>query len=313
MNATLGLEGKVALVVGSSGGWGRGVAIALAREGARVVVNGRHPETVAQVVSEIRAAGGETAGCPVAVHTSEGAQELTAFSLEHFGSIDILVNSTGGKNSGTILELTPEEFDSTVDLQLKAPFLMTHYVAKAMVESNVAGRIINMAGGASVRPLYGESLHCATKGGLLAATWTWAMELEPYGITVNAVRGGVRSPGTEPLIANIRRQLAARGLPDRASDRELGFFEAEEAAPLVVWLASNESAAITGQFVGIDGDKVTIWDLPALAAEVHYVPRWDEGLLNTHVRPLLETITIKSRGQSQVIDALKYVGSPSQS
>jgi NAD(P)-dependent dehydrogenase (short-subunit alcohol dehydrogenase family) len=309
-NEELGLAGKSALVVGSSGGWGRGVAQALANVGARVVVNGRNPLNVAHVVEEIRSAGGVAEGLAVAVDDPEGAEALTEFATERYGSIDVLVNSTGGKVTGTILDLTSDDFDLSVGIQLKAPFLMTHYVAKTMVRSKTRGRIINMAGGAAVRPLYAESLHCATKGGLLAATWTWAQELAEHGITVNAARGGVRSPGTEPLIANIRSKLRERGLPDNASDRELGFYEAEEAAPLVVWLASARSEKVTGQFVGIDGGKVTIWDLP-VSTEVHREGGWDVGSLDTVVGPLLEAATIRSGKETQVIDALKYVGSSS--
>jgi NAD(P)-dependent dehydrogenase (short-subunit alcohol dehydrogenase family) len=306
----LGLAGKSAVVVGSSGGWGRGVALALASVGARVVVNGRNPESVTRVVEEIRSAGGNAEGCAVAVDAPEGAQALTDFATDRFGSIDVLVNSTGGKVTGTILDITAADFDQSVDIQLKAPFLMTHYVAIAMVGSGTKGKIINMAGGAAVRPLYAESLHCATKGGLLAATWTWAQELAEHGITVNAARGGVRSPGTEPLIANIRSKLKEHGLPDDPSDRELGFYEAEEAAPLVVWLASARADRVTGQFVGIDGGKVTIWDLPA-STEVHREGGWDVGSLDAVVGPLLEAATVRSSQQTQVIDALKYVGSSS--
>ena len=164
-----------------------------------------------------------------------------------------------------------------------------------MIEAGHGGRIIDMPGGAAVRPLYAESLHCATKGGLLAATWTWALELESYGITVNAARGGVRTPGTEALIARIRHQLGENGATERISDRELGFFDSEEAAPLVVWLASDNASGVTGQFVGIDGPKITIWDLPAIGAEVHREDGWDEDAIESIVRPLLEKATERAR------------------
>lgn len=190
---------------------------------------------------------------------------------------------------------------------------MTHYVAQAMVRSQVRGRIINMSGGAAVRPLFAESLHCATKGGLLAATWTWALELEPYGITVNAVRGGVRSTGTAPLIARIRHQMAERNLPGDISDRQLGFFEPEEAAPLVVWLASDSTAGITGQFVGIDGPKLTVWSLPALEAQIYHHQGWDSERLDDAARSILEASTVRANRETQVMDSLALVGAPSKS
>jgi NAD(P)-dependent dehydrogenase (short-subunit alcohol dehydrogenase family) len=307
----LGIEGKTVVIVGASSGWGRGAAKEFAGQGARVVVNGRNPDAVRHVVEEIQADGGVAMGYPAAVHTSEGAAALTSAALEHFGDIDVLVNSSGGKVTGTIVELSEEAFDESIDSQLRAPFLTTHHVAKAMVASDVRGRIINMAGGASVRPLYAESLHCATKGGLLAATWTWALELEPYGITVNAVRGGVRSNGTEPLIARMRERLGAGG--SKISDRELGFYEAEEVASLLVWLASPATAAITGQFIGIDGPKLTVWDLPMLHAQLFDVQGWDYPHLDSILRPVLERATDRARQESQVMDSLKLVGAPSSS
>jgi NAD(P)-dependent dehydrogenase (short-subunit alcohol dehydrogenase family) len=308
MSAGRGFASKTAVVVGSSGGWGRGVAIALAREGVSVVVNGTKPEAVASVVDEIRSTGGSACGCVAGVHTPDGAQQLTTYALEQLGGIDILVNSIGGKVSGSILEISPEDFDYSVDVQLKAPFLVTHLVAQAMVRSQTAGRIINMAGGSSVRPFYGESLHGATKGGILAATWVWALELKPYGITVNAVRGGVRTPGTAPLIAKIRSQLGDDGTPEKISDKELGFFEPEEAAALVVWLASESAGGVTGQFVGLDGPKVTLWGIPAIERELYDAQGWDVERFERVVKPLLEAATRKVEQESGVIDTMKHVG-----
>jgi NAD(P)-dependent dehydrogenase (short-subunit alcohol dehydrogenase family) len=306
MHEKLGLKGKVSVVVGSSKGWGRGVALGLAAEGSSVVVNGTDPQAVTKVVEEIRSRGGTATGLAVGVHTAEGAQRLTDFALAGYGRLDVLVNSSGGKTSATILEVSEAELDRAIDVQMKAPFLMTHFAAKAMVDGGRPGRVITLSGGAAVRGLYGESMHAATKGAVLAATWTWAMELERYGITVNAIRGGVRSPGTEPLIARIREQLKSRGAPHDMSDRDLGFFEPEEAAPLAIWLASDEASAVTGQFVGIDGPKITIWAL-ADAAEIVEPGGWGFERLGRIVRPQLEAATEKSRQSGQVIAALNYV------
>ena len=306
MHEQLGLKGKVSVVVGSSKGWGKGIALGLGDEGSSVVVNGTDPQAVSKVVDEIRGRGGSATGLAVGVHTAEGAQRLTDFALAEFDRLDILVNSSGGKQTATILELSEAQLDHAIDVQMKSPFLMTHFAAKAMVEGGRPGRIITLSGGAAVRGLYGESMHSATKGAVLAATWTWAMELETFGITVNAIRGGVRTPGTEPLIAGIREKLKARGAPHDMSDRELGFFEAEEAAPLAVWLASDEAASVTGQFVGIDGPKITIWAL-AEAVEIVEPQGWNIERLGRIVRPQLEGATVKSRQSGQVIAALNYV------
>lgn len=308
MYEQLGLNGKVAIVVGASKGWGRGVALGLAAAGCKVVVNGTDPVAVERVVDELHATGGTATGLAIGVHRSEGASAVADLALKEFGQLDILVNSSGGKNPATILEVSEKELDWTIDTQLKAPFLMTHFAAKAMVESGRPGRIITLAGGAAVRGLYGESIHAATKGAVLAATWSWALDLERFGITVNAVRGGVRTPGTEPLIARIREQVRLRGGRADVSERELGFFEPEEAAPLVVWLASDEASGITGQFIGIDGPKITIWGLAQIDAELVEPAGWNVERIGAVVRPRLEEATAKSRQGEQVIEALNLVG-----
>lgn len=299
--------GQVAVVVGATGGWGRGCCRALAAHGARVVACGRSAERLAPVVAEVVATGGQATACEADAGDGAGADHILATALNAYGAVDILVNTTGGKVPVVIQDCTDDAYDYSMATQLRAPFLVTARVARQMIEAGRGGRIINLSGGAAVRSLSGESLHAASKAAVLAATWCWADELQPFGITVNAVRGGVRSPGTADLIASIRQRLGTQGTQDAVTDRELGFFEPDEAAPLVVWLASDAAAGITGQFIGIDGPKLTLWAQAQTAAELFNPAGWSVADLAKFATPPALAETARSRANEQVIAALQHV------
>jgi hypothetical protein len=150
-----------------------------------------------------------------------------------------------------------------------------------MVRQGRGGRVVTVSGGAAVRATPGQSVHAATKGGVIAASLAWAEELTPHGITVNCVRGGVSSEGSRTLIEAIRR---ARGPAD---DRTLGFFPAEEAAELVVWLATPDAAHVTGRFIGIDGNVVTVWGPATLESTVESTEPWSPAVFTERLGPLL--------------------------
>jgi NAD(P)-dependent dehydrogenase (short-subunit alcohol dehydrogenase family) len=304
------LSDRVGVVVGASGGWGQGTSRALAERGARVVACGRSAERLAPLVDAITSGGGSAVACVAQADEAAGADRIVAAALETFGGIDILVNTTGGKVPSSIQDCTDDAFDYSVQTQLRAPFVVTARVARHMIQAGRGGRIINLCGGAAVRALPGESLHAATKGAVLAATFCWAAELEPFGITVNAVRGGVRSPGTAELIRTIRRRLGDAG-SEIVTDRELGFFEPEEGAPLIVWLASDAAAGITGQFIGIDGPKLTVWAQAQTSVELLNRGGWSVADLTDFATEPLVKETSLSKNNEQVIAALQHARPPS--
>jgi NAD(P)-dependent dehydrogenase (short-subunit alcohol dehydrogenase family) len=270
---------RVAVVTGSSKGWGRAVAQALAGSGVRVVVNGlTKPDDMEETVSAIRAAGGEATGVIASVATRDGAEAIIGRALEAYGRIDILVNNAGIRRNLTLLETSDDDWDEVIAVNLRGVFLCTKLAAQRMIERGSGGRIVNMAGGAAIRGVEAHGATAGSKGGVLAATYTWAKELAPYGITVNCARGAVRTSGNAELRARLKSRAGAA-----MSDRDLGFYEPVEAAPLVVWLTSTAAAHVTGRFIGIDGPRVTVWDASRPAATLHHFPAWTAAALEASV------------------------------
>jgi NAD(P)-dependent dehydrogenase (short-subunit alcohol dehydrogenase family) len=277
----LPLTGKVALVVGAGGGWGRGCALRLAAAGAAVVACGPTASRIDATVGQVRDGGGRAEAVvlrPDAVDTARAAVDRTVAA---YGSVDILVNAAGYRRDGAVTDLTGPDVERTVGAQLLAPLYCTRFAAAAMVAQGRGGRIVTVSGGAAVRATPGQSVHAATKGGVVAASLAWAEELAPHGITVNCVRGGVSSEGSRSLIESIRRATGP------ADDRVLGFFPAEESAELVVWLATPAAAGVTGRFIGIDGATVTVWGPAPLESTVESAEPWTPAVFTERLGPLL--------------------------
>ena len=305
--AGLGLRGKVAVITGSSKGWGMGCAEALAAQGAKVVINGTIAQDVDKVVGQVRSGGGEAVGIAASVATMEGARRIIGAAMENFGRLDVLVNNAGGIRSATIADMTEDEWDSVIGVQLKGVFNCTSVAVKQMLKQGQGGRIINMAGAAGVRGMYANANHAASKGAVLAATFSWSLELERYGITVNAVRAAVRTKTSVPLIGQVREQLAALGRRGLETDRELGFFEPGEAAPIVAWLASDDAGDVTGQFIGIDGPKLVLWSLAQPQRTLYMFPQWSPELIHEHFKPVFAESAQRSLGVLEVVPFLGHL------
>ena len=247
------LDGKVAVVTGSGSGMGRAFALALATAGAKVVVNARTASDVASVVEEVRKGGCAAEGCVVSVATMEGARRIVQTALDGFGRIDILVNNAGISVRKLLAEMTEEDFDDVIATNLKGIFACARHAVPHMIKQGW-GRIINVASG-SVIGQDANTSYSASKGGVLSMSLTWAVELEKYGITCNAIRS---SAATRLNVA--RREQTKQEALDRneepLTDLDLGYFQPEEAAPLVVFLASDQANWINGQFICIDGPRL---------------------------------------------------------
>ena len=249
------LEGKVAVVTGSGSGLGRAYAMALADYGAKVVVNARTASDVASVVEEIERNGGIAKGCVASVATMEGASSIINTATDNYGRIDILINNAGIHNSKVLAELTEQEFDDVIATHLKGTFACTRTAVPYMMEQKW-GRIINMTS-AALRGIIGRTAYAASKGGVLSMSMTWALELADYGITCNAIRAAASTRMSAPLIERAQKAAVERNeKPPTGAD--LGYFEPETAAPLVVFLASEQADWINGQLIGIDGPQLSL-------------------------------------------------------
>ncbi|WP_114951577.1 SDR family NAD(P)-dependent oxidoreductase [Sphingosinicella terrae] len=275
----LGLEGKVAVVTGSARGWGRGIAVEFGARGARVIVNGRQPETVALACGAVRAAGGEASPCVADVGTIEGAQAVVDAAISAFGDIDILVNNAGFLASAPLVEMTDDQWDSVLATQLSAQFRTSRAAARHMISAGHGGRIINMVGGGGFTGQFNNANHAASKGGGMGAVLTWAQELAPHGITVNGVVGIVETDLTRPLHDKVRAALKAAGKPHDISARDLGSYPPDEAASIVVWLASEPAGTVSGQFFEIQGPEIQLWRMATIERSFHQHPRWTPELI----------------------------------
>lgn len=263
------MSGRTALVTGSSQGWGLGIAKALASRGVDVIVTGSTAKRVAAAENAVReVSSGKVASIVADLSTREGCEQLFKEATAALGTIDILVNNAGKVEAGTILETTPEQWRSVMALSLDAQFHMTQLAARALVAAGKGGRIINMAGGAAFSGMTNYASHAASKGGGMGAVLSWARELGPHGITVNALAGRIETAQSQPFLDRMRADLVARGLPPK-TNRELGYYPPDELAAIVVWLASESAAMVNGRMLHASGPELQIWRMATIESSIY--------------------------------------------
>jgi NAD(P)-dependent dehydrogenase (short-subunit alcohol dehydrogenase family) len=259
------LTGKVAIVTGSGRGLGLAYATELARSGAAIVLNDVD-EAIAQAAAKsITDAGGIAVAEVVPVGTSAAAQALVDRAVSEFGRLDILVNNAGILRDATLWKMTDEQFDAVVTTHLRGTFTCTRAAAIRMREQGDGGRIICVGSPTGQVGNFGQTNYAAAKAGIVGMVRTWAMELARAQITVNAIVPVAATGMTETvpfLKPYVDALKAGEALPPFAR-RELGFGPPQDAAGLVAFLASDAAAGITGQAVGIGGDRLALWSHPA--------------------------------------------------
>jgi NAD(P)-dependent dehydrogenase (short-subunit alcohol dehydrogenase family) len=248
------LEGKVAIVTGAGGGIGRAHALALAREGARLVVNdlggdrhggGKGSDAADRVVEEIVAAGGAAVASYDSVATREGADGILWAALSRFGRVDVLVNNAGILRDRTLLNMTLEDLDRVLDVHLRGTFFCMQAVARQLKVQGQGGRIVNTTSLSGMLGNFGQANYAAAKAGIYGLTRVAALELQKLGVTVNAIAPVALTRMTEDL-------AVFRG----ASELDLG---PQLIAPIVVFLASDLAAGVTGQVVGVQGGRLFLY------------------------------------------------------
>jgi len=254
------LDGKVAAVTGSGRGIGRGVAKLLAAEGAAVVVNDfgvtvdgkKEASTPAnEVVAEIKAAGGKAVANGMDIATVEGGAGLVDHAIKEFGQLDILVNVAGILRDRMIFNMSEEEWDAVIRVHLKGHYC-TMRPASAHMRERKTGRIINFSSGAALGAP-GQPNYAAAKAAILGLTWSTAVALQKYNITVNAIMPGASTRMTDSIPqgrmpgGNFRQSDNAAGTPQDPAN----------VAPMVVFLASDDAKDVTGQAFGAMGYRIT--------------------------------------------------------
>ncbi|MBW1667460.1 MAG: 3-oxoacyl-ACP reductase FabG [Deltaproteobacteria bacterium] len=243
------LKDKIALVTGSSRGVGRSVALAFAREGAKVMVNYSSNEKAArEVVAAIEGLGGRARAFKADVAKKAEAVNLVQATVNEFGGIDILVNNAGFTRPALMLKMTEEQWDAVVDIHLKGVFLCSQAAALHMKEKN-KGKIINVTSVAGLVGTVGQINYSAAKGGVISMTKSMARELARYNICANVISLGiVKTEMSEKITTDekLREIYMNRILLRR-------FAEPDDISPAFVFLASDESNYITGQLFCVDG------------------------------------------------------------
>src|SRR5438270_6360435 len=248
------LEGKVAIVTGAGGGIGREHALLFARKGARVVVNdlgsdrhggGKGAEMADKVVSEIKAAGGDSVANYDSVATREGADGLVWSALNKFGKLDIVVNNAGILRDKTILNMSEQDFDLVLDVHLKGTFLVMQAAGRVFKVQGKGGRIVNTTSLSGLLGNFGQGNYASAKGGIYSLTRTASMEFQRMGVTVNAIAPVALTRMTSDL------QMFKGMTPDQIGPQHI--------APVAAFLASDLAADITGAIVGVQGPKIFVY------------------------------------------------------
>ncbi|MFN0115783.1 MAG: 3-hydroxybutyrate dehydrogenase [Paracoccaceae bacterium] len=254
------LRGRIALVTGSTSGIGLGIATALARGGADIVLSGfGEPEAISQLIADMSAQHRvRVIHSPADLSKAGEVARLVAAAGEAFGRVDILVNNAGVFHTGPVEKLTPEDWNATLAVNLTAAFLATREALPGM-KARGWGRILNLASALGLVGAPDASAYAASKHGIVGLTRSVALETATHGVTVNAICPGyVRTPLIEREIAEAVRATGAR--PEdvvrgflEAAQPSRRFVETREIGALAAFLCGDDAASITGAAIAIDG------------------------------------------------------------
>lgn len=276
------LEGKVAVVTGSGRGLGLAYAQELARQGAAVVVNDVDREIAEAAVASITASGGRAVAVVAPVGPTETARLLVQTATAEFGRLDILVTNAGVLRDTVLWKMSDEDFDTVIGVHLRGTFTCVREAVVHMREQGEGGRIICIGSPTGQRGNFGQTNYAAAKAGIVGMVRTWALELKRAGITANAVIpvAATAMTATVPYFAAAVEADAA-GEPMPAFFRhDLGFGTSDDVAGLVAYLASDASGEVTGQAIGVGGDRIQVWSHPEPVATAYRDGGWSADELD---------------------------------
>ena len=243
-------EQKIAVVTGASRGIGKAIALRLAKDGYKIIINYNGSEKAAEEVkSQIEQMGGlaDTKQCNVA--DFESCQKFVEEIISENGRLDVLVNNAGITKDGLLMRMSEDDFDRVLDTNLKGTFHMIRFASRYMLKQK-CGRMINMASVVGVSGNAGQANYAASKAGVIGLTKTAARELASRGITVNAIAPGFIDTDMTEVLSDAVKENSRKQIP-------LGRFgKPEDVAAAVAFLASDDAGYITGQVLHVDGGMV---------------------------------------------------------
>lgn len=273
---------RVAIVTGAGAGLGRGYALELARQGAKVVVNDLNAAKAGEVVQEIVAAGGHAIADSHDIADFEAAGAIVRGTIEKFGDLHAVINNAGVVRDRMFATMSEAEWDLVMKVHLKGHFCVSRHAVNHWRDQSKAGvkvnaRILNTSSGAGLQGSVGQSNYAAAKAGIATLTLVQAVELGRYGITSNGLVPAARTAMTEGPFAEIMR---------KPTDGSFDYYDPENVAPLVAFLVSASASDITGQLFEIEGDKIAIAEGWHTGPVKRKGSRWEAGELGAAVRDL---------------------------
>jgi 3-oxoacyl-[acyl-carrier protein] reductase len=257
------LDGRRIVVTGSTRGLGKAFALALAAEGAHLIVNGTNAGLVDELVAEIGGGGGTAVGVTGSVADDDVAKSLVTACCDLYGGIDAVVNNAGIVRDRTLMNMTPEEFDEVIAVNLRGTWSVSRHAALAMKDTG--GHLLQVVSGSGWLGSVGQTNYAASKAGVLGMLAAWDTELKRYGIRVNALWPVADTDMTQVVITNSAKRAAAAG-QDAPAPMTLGFGAPEAVAPVVVYLCSPRADHIRSQIIGFNGSRLGLWQ--------HLQERW---------------------------------------
>jgi NAD(P)-dependent dehydrogenase (short-subunit alcohol dehydrogenase family) len=251
------LDGSVAIVTGAGRGIGRGEAIELAREGARVGVTVLDGEVGQAVVDEITAAGGEAVLDTGDCSEEDTARRLIRTAIDTWGKLDALVNNAGILRDRTVAKMSADEWDAVIKVHLRGHFLPTHYACAHWKEAGTGGRIVCTASTSGILGNFGQANYGAAKAGIAAFSTIVAMEMARYGVRCNAIAPAARTRMTESAYGAFKDLSSPENTGDDSDNFD--FWHPDNVAPLVAYLCSESAGMISGKVFGVQGDAVELY------------------------------------------------------
>ncbi|NWN88537.1 MAG: SDR family oxidoreductase [Micrococcaceae bacterium] len=286
----MSLNGKVAIVTGSGAGLGLAYAQELARQGASVVVNDVNEDVTNRAVQSITDEGGKAFGVTAAVGSTETAEKLVNAAVEEFGQLDILVNNAGILRDRSLLKMSDDDFDAVINVHLRGTFTCVRAAYDYFKNNEVKGRIVTIGSPTGQRGNFGQTNYAAAKAGIVGMVRTWALEMKRAGVTVNAIIPVAATAMTETVpffSAAIEADKAGEAMPDFFR-KDLGFGPVADVAGLVAFLASDEAQNISGQAIGVGGDRLQVWSHPEPVATEFNDGGWTYDALQSKGRTVIE-------------------------
>ena len=274
------LEDKVAIVTGAGRGIGRGVAMLMAGQGAKVVVvdpgvnvdgSGADDSVAGQVVSEIRESGGEAAACMESVATMVGGEKIVQTALDNFGKLDIVVTVAGILRDRMVFNMSEEEWDDVIAVHLKGTFSVVKN-ACVLFRQQRSGRVITFSSTSGLYGNSGQANYGAAKDGIAGFTRVVARDMGRYGVTANAISPSASTRMITSVPDEARELRTARGISTGASITLRG--GPDDIAPMVTWLASDEAAHVNGHVFHVTEGLINLLNEPEPVKTIQKQDRW---------------------------------------